>query len=105
MSGKPEQSTVEGQPAVEDTWEAGRASALYDPDTVYRGPEAAQRNGLNSAGAETNRINSDDAGAPSIYAKGERRRGAGRMTAGMVKRISDEIETVARSSGKKSESD
>ena len=105
MQGKPEQTRPDDKSTGEDVWEAGRASALYDPDTVYRGPEAAQRNGLNSAGDDPKAAHADETGAPSIYAKGERKRGAGRMTAGMVKRISDEIEIAARSSGKKSDAD
>ena len=75
--------------ATDQTGEAGRISALYDPDTVYRGPDAAERNGLAKP------IASPDlepaATGSSIYARGEKKRGGVRMTRDVVKRISDSL--------------
>ena len=96
MQGRSDQPSTAEKPPAEEGWEAGRTSALYDPDTVYRGPEAAERNGLGRGEAPLLTDKDAEPTGPSIYAKGEKKRGAFRMTKGMVSRISDELQQKGR---------
>ncbi len=96
MDGKDDKPGPAGEASGEEGWEAGRTSALYDPDTVYRGPEAAVRNGLATGVAPLVDDKDVSPTGPSIYAKGEKKRGAVRMTKSMTARIFNELDQAAR---------